>query len=42
MKVELDQVKNSECNEYETFESKNVELNLVLKKYEKGQFGLEN
>lgn len=35
MKVELDQVKNSACNKCETLESKVVELNQVLKKYEK-------
>lgn len=42
MKVELDQVKNSACNKCETLESKVVELNQVLKKYEKWQLDLKN
>ncbi|XP_045798087.1 uncharacterized protein LOC123892341 [Trifolium pratense] len=41
-KVELEEVKNSTCNKCHDHESKIVELNQVIKKYEKGQIGLEN
>lgn len=42
MIVELDQVKNSVCNKCQPHESKIVELNQIIKKYEKGQIGLKN
>jgi phage gpG-like protein len=42
MKIELDQVKNSTCNKCQDHESKIVELNQVIAKYEKGQIGLDN
>lgn len=42
MKVKLDKIKNSACNKCETHETKIVELNKVIKKYEKWQFGLKN
>lgn len=41
-KVELDKVKNSACNKCQLHESKIVELNQVIKKYEKCKIGLEN
>lgn len=42
MKMELDQVKISGCNKCQSLESKIVEINQLIKKYEKCQFGLEN
>jgi hypothetical protein len=42
MKIELDQVKNSACNKCQSLECNIIELNQVIKKYEKGQIGLEN
>lgn len=42
MKVKLDKVKDLTCNKCETLEQKIIELDRVLKKYDKGQLGLEN
>lgn len=40
--MELDQVKNSACNKFQSLESKIIELNQVINKYEKYQICLEN
>lgn len=40
--VELEKVKTSTCNKCQEPESKIVELNQVIKNYEKGQIGLED
>lgn len=42
IKVELDLIKNSACNNCSSVESKIVELNQMNKKYEKDQIILEN
>lgn len=42
MKMKLYQVKNPICNTYQSLESKIIELNQVIKKYEKSQIGLDN
>lgn len=42
MKVELDKIKNLACNKCQSHEFKIVKVNQVLKKYQKGQIGLEN
>lgn len=42
IKMKLDQVNNSTCNTCQSLESKIDELNQVIRKYEKGQIGLED
>lgn len=40
--VELDLIKNLACNIFSSLESKIIELNQVIMKFEKGQIDLEN
>lgn len=42
MKVELDKVNFSVRSKCQEYESKIIELNQIIKKYEKGQIGLED